>query len=31
MSTDRRTAKDIFVELVSNVPPEEWENRLEGA
>ena len=29
MSTDPRTAKDIFVELVSNVPPEEWENRLE--
>src|SRR5262245_20854503 len=29
MSTDPRTAKDIFVELVSNVPPEEWENWLE--
>jgi serine/threonine protein kinase/tetratricopeptide (TPR) repeat protein len=29
MSIDRRTAKDVFVELVSNVPPEEWENWLE--
>jgi serine/threonine protein kinase len=29
MSTNRRTAKDIFVELVRNVPPEEWQNRLE--
>jgi serine/threonine protein kinase len=31
MSTETRTAKDIFVELVNNVPPKEWDERLEQA
>ena len=28
MNSQARQAKDIFVELIGNVPPDEWEDRL---
>ncbi len=31
MTTNSRSAKDIFVELIGTVPPDEWEARLEQA
>ncbi|HEY3393245.1 MAG TPA: serine/threonine-protein kinase [Lacipirellulaceae bacterium] len=31
MNTETLTAKDLFIELVSHVPPEQWNERLEQA